>query len=288
MFNRDNWRAQGNRVCAALLFLLVAGTVASLTLVDTGAAQAQDEDDPLGNAGQDNAGAGGGNNANNTGGSSKSDDDDGQSRLAWISGALGWVFGPAFLFLSFTLVALAVMVFLMARRDNIVPMQLIEAFEAHLNEKRYQEAYELAKADESFLGQVLSAGLAKLSGGYEKALEAMQEVGEEENMKIEHKLSYIALIASISTLTGLLGTVWGMTAAFEVIATSSTGAPSPQELAEDISTALVTTVAGLLLAIPAIAVFTIVKNRCQKMVLEVGSVSEDLMSRFQTVGVKKT
>ena len=60
-----------------------------------------------------------------------------------------------------------------ARRDNVVPVQLVEAFEAHLNEKKYQEAYELAKADESFLGLVLSAGLAKLSAGYEKAIKAI-------------------------------------------------------------------------------------------------------------------
>ena len=53
----------------------------------------------------------------------------------------------------------------------------------------------MAKTDESFLGQVLSAGLAKLSAGYEKAIEAMQEVGEEENMKLEHRLSYMALMA---------------------------------------------------------------------------------------------
>ena len=43
-----------------------------------------------------------------------------------------------------------------------MPAALIEGFESHLNEKRYQEAYEMAKTDESFLGQVLSAGLAKL------------------------------------------------------------------------------------------------------------------------------
>ena len=140
---------------------------------------------------------------------------------------------------------------LAARREVILPSQLIEGFEAQLNAKKYQEAYELAKNDESFLGKVLSAGLARLSSGYPQAIEAMQEVGEEENMRLEHRLSYLALIGTISPMFGLLGTVDGMVQAFEVIA-HSTVSPKPAELAEGIATALVTTLVGLWLAIPAI------------------------------------
>jgi biopolymer transport protein ExbB len=206
--------------------------------------------------------------------------------LAWFFQSLGWVYSIAFLFLSFTFVALLIMNMLTARRESICPVHLVEAFEAHLNEKRYQEAYELAKNDESFLGQVLSAGLAKLSQGYSQAIEAMQEVGEEENMKLEHRLSYIALIGAISPMVGLLGTVHGMVDAFIVIANATT-APRPSELAKGISTALITTLVGLVIAIPAIAAFGILKNRIARLVLEVGIMSEGLMSRFENVGIKK-
>ncbi len=143
-------------------------------------------------------------------------------KIAWK--ALGWQYMLIFLGLSFTLVALLVMNLLTARRDNVCPVALVEGFEAHLDEKRYQEAYEMAKNDESFLGQVLSAGLAKLSSGYSQAIEAMQEVGEEENMKLEHRLSYMALIGTISPMVGLFGTVQGMISSFRVIA-ESTGTP---------------------------------------------------------------
>ncbi|OHB71273.1 MAG: biopolymer transporter ExbB, partial [Planctomycetes bacterium RBG_13_63_9] len=185
--------------------------------------------------------------------------------------------------LSFTLVALFVMNLLTARRENVVPVALVEGFEAHLNEKRYQEAYEMAKGDDSFLGQVLSAGLAKLSAGYDQAIESMQEVGEEENMKLEHRLSYMALIGTISPMIGLLGTVQGMIASFSVIATSPT-TPKPSQLADGISTALFTTLVGLFIAIPAIAAYNILRNRVQRLVLEVGILSEGLMSRFSNVG----
>lgn len=207
------------------------------------------------------------------------------SYLAWAFKALGWGYSLIFLALSFTLVALFVMNLLTARRDSVVPVHLVEGFEAHLNEKRYQEAYELAKNDDSVLGQVLSAGLAKLSSGYGQAIEAMQEVGEEENMKLEHRLSYMALIGTISPMIGLFGTVHGMIASFSVIA-NSTSTPSAPELAEGISTALFTTLIGLFIAIPAIAAYNILRNRVARLVLEVGILSEGLMSRFENVGKK--
>ena len=74
-----------------------------------------------------------------------------KSYLAWAFESLGVFYSVVFLALSFTLVALFVMNLLTARRENIVPSDLIEGFESHLNAKQYQEAYELAKNDESFL-----------------------------------------------------------------------------------------------------------------------------------------
>jgi biopolymer transport protein ExbB len=209
----------------------------------------------------------------------------GESLLVWMYRSLGIFYSVVFLGLSFTLVALLVMNLLAARRENVVPVALVEGFEEHLNEKRYQEAYDLAKNDESFLGQVLSAGLAKLSVGYDQAIEAMQEVGEVENMKVEHRLSYMALIGTVSPMIGLLGTVQGMIASFQVIAMSTT--PKPSELAVGISTALFTTLIGLCIAIPAIASYNILRNRVARLVLEVGILSEGLMGRFSNVGGKK-
>ncbi|MDA1054721.1 MAG: MotA/TolQ/ExbB proton channel family protein [Planctomycetota bacterium] len=200
--------------------------------------------------------------------------------LAWLYKSLGPFYLIVFLSLSFTLVALLVMNLLAARRENVCPVSLVEGFEAHLNEKQYQEAYELAKSDESFLGQVLSAGLAKLSAGYAQAIEAMQEVGEEENMKLEHRLSYMALIGTLSPMVGLFGTVDGMIRAFSVIATTAT-TPKASDLAMGISTALFTTLVGLAIAIPALAAYNILKNRIARLVLEVGILSEGLMSRFE-------
>lgn len=209
-----------------------------------------------------------------------------RSYLAWLYESLGLLYSVIFLGLSFSLVAVFVMNLLVARRDSILPQGLIEGFERHLEAKQYQEAYDLARNDDSFLGKVLSAGLSRLTYGYQPAIEAMQEVGEEESMRLEHLLSYLALIGTISPMFGLLGTVDGMVQAFDVIA-QSTVSPKPNELAQGIATALVTTLVGLWLAIPAIAAFNILRNRVARLVLEVGTVSEGLMRRFQNVGPKK-
>ena len=184
--------------------------------------------------------------------------------------------------MSITLVSLFVMNLVTASRSNIAPPDLVEAFESRLQAKQYSEAYDLVSSDDSLLGKVLAAGLGKLSSGgdYPRAVESMQEVGEEENMKLEHRLSYMALIGTISPMVGLLGTVQGMIASFNVIATSPT-TPKPSELAEGISTALFTTLIGLAIAIPAIAAYNILRNRIARLVLEAGIVSEGLMSRFQ-------
>ncbi|MBM4005693.1 MAG: MotA/TolQ/ExbB proton channel family protein [Planctomycetes bacterium] len=209
-----------------------------------------------------------------------------ETLLMWTFSALGWRYTLSFLFLSFCFVALLVMNLLAARRESVCPAALVEQFESHLKERRYQEAYELAKSDESFLGKVLSAGLANLNpGGYEKAVSAMQEVGEDENMRIEHRLSYMALIGTISPMVGLLGTVDGMVQSFSVIA-NSPAAPKPSELAKGISMALITTLVGLVIAIPALAVFNILKNRFARLILEAGIYSESLMGRFESVGKK--
>lgn len=204
-----------------------------------------------------------------------------KNMLRWTYDALGWRYTLAFLGLSFAFVALLIMCLLSARRDAICPSHLVEAFEAHCAEKRYQEAYELAKSDESVLGKVLSAGMARIGDGYDHATKAMQEMGEDENMRLEHRLSYLALIGTLAPMVGLLGTVDGMVASFSVIATSES-TPKPSELATGISMALVTTLVGLVIAIPAIAIFNILKNRVTRLMLETGMFSDSLISKLQT------
>ena len=209
-----------------------------------------------------------------------------KSFLNWMYEALGWFWMLVFALLSFIMVALIMMNVLQVRRDNLLPADFIEEFEGKLNNKDFQGAYETARGDESFVARVLASGMSRLNRGYGEALEGMQEVGEDENMAMEHRLSYLALIGTVAPMLGLMGTVQGMIASFEKIA-SSVVSPKPAELAEGISTALFTTLIGLGIAVPAMVFYSILKNRVARYSLEVGMVSEGLMNRFAGVPGKK-
>ena len=265
----------------SLLFLAALVTL-SLATFSIAQDEAADEfgaaEEPAAAAPAEPAAGAGGAAGGDAGGAPAGDED--QNLLSWTIESLGWTYLGVFLALSVTLVSLFVMNMLAARRDTLCPQELVDSFEEKLNEKEFQEAYDMARTDESVLGQVLSAGLAKLSRGYNKAIEGMQEVGEEESMKLEHRLSYMALIGNLSPMIGLFGTVQGMIASFRVIATSPS-TPKPSDLAAGISTALFTTLVGLAIAIPAIAAYNILRNRVSRLLLEVGVTSENLMSRFE-------
>lgn len=209
-----------------------------------------------------------------------------RSFLSYVARACGFFWGPMFLLISFVLVALIMMNMLQVRRDVLLPAEFVEEFEQKLNAKDFQGAYEFARGDDSFVARVLASGMSRLSRGYAESVEGMQEAGEDENMALEHRLSYLALIGSIAPMMGLMGTVQGMISSFDKIAMSAVS-PKPSELADGISTALVTTLIGLMLAVPAMVFHSILKNRIQRLVLEIGMVSEGLMGRFAAIPKQK-
>jgi hypothetical protein len=179
-----SWALFIGMFCAVLL-----AREAVTTLVPAAATTLLAQDEPAGGAADAPAGGGGA-----PGGSEGPRRQ--QTYLGWFFEALGITYSLAFLFISFTFVAVLVMNLLSVRRDAICPRHLAEAFEAHLNEKKFQEAFDLAKSDESMLGQMLASGMQNLQTGYDKAVDAMGTVGEEENLKLEHRLSYISLIGT--------------------------------------------------------------------------------------------
>ena len=209
-----------------------------------------------------------------------------ENYLVWMFRALGWVFGPVFVVLSLVEVALIVMNLMAIRRKNLVPENLVLEFGELMDSQKFQEAYQVAKEDNSLLGRVLAAGLSKVPSGYDKAVQTMQDVGQEETMKLEHQIGYLALVGNLSPMVGLFGTVVGMIASFQVIAAGG-ATPSPQKLAEGIATALFTTMIGLMIALPSLAIYDIIKNRLARFILEIGIISDNYIGRFSSVTHKK-
>ena len=210
----------------------------------------------------------------------------GENYLVWMFRSLGLFFTLVFSVLSLSMVALVVVNVLALRRVVIAPEELATKFGALLDENRFQDAYQLAKDDESILGKTLAVGLSKTSAGYAKAEQAMRDVQEEETMRLEHQIGYLALIGNLAPMIGLFGTVVGMIASFQAIAAGG-AAPSPQKLAEGIATALFTTELGLAIALPALFAFDVLKNRLARFMLDISVLSENLMGRFSNVAAPK-
>lgn len=197
--------------------------------------------------------------------------------------ALGTMYAVTFLIMSVILVALVVRALIAIQKNNFIPADLIQGINTSLDEKNPQAAVDLVQADDSFLGNLVSAGLEKITKGKDAVIEAMQVAGDSETMRLEQMLSYIALIGNVAPMVGLLGTVQGMVKSFGTIA-SSAQTPKPNELALGIEQALYTTLVGLYLAIPAIAIYNILRNRMQRMILLAGAESEEVIEKFQTLG----
>jgi biopolymer transport protein ExbB len=182
--------------------------------------------------------------------------------------------------MSVAALALAIEHLITVRRDKIVPPELIDELEALFEEEEYQEALELCESEPNFLTNILSAGLPKINAGFDAMEKAMDEVSEEETIKLQQKISWLNLIANIAPMMGLLGTVAGMIRAFNEITKLGPNV-TPADLSTGISQALVTTMLGLIVAIPTMAFFFFFRNRVIKVSLELAAIADDLVERFR-------
>ncbi len=193
----------------------------------------------------------------------------------------GGLVGYIIIFLSVVAIALTIEHLMTIRRSIIMPPDVLAEVEECFEKEKYDEAIAACEGQPTFFTNVLAAGLARVNAGYKQMEEAMAEAGEEAATGLQQKTSYLALIANIAPMLGLLGTVQGMISAFNKIAVST--APKPAELADSIQLALVTTFLGLFVAIPVMCVHHFFKNKVQKIILEVGAISGELMARFRPV-----
>jgi len=196
--------------------------------------------------------------------------------LLWEAGLIGFLI----LILSFVGTALIIEHAMTIRRDKLLPHFFIAELEELFENEEYEEALQLCETEDNLLSRIVAAGLSKVDMGYDVMEESMAEAAEESSLSLQHKISYVSLIGAISPMLGLLGTVVGMIISFEKIANLQ-GQATPAELASGISMALVTTVLGLIVAIPMMAAYHYFRNKVMRFDLESGIIAGDLMRRFR-------
>ena len=184
--------------------------------------------------------------------------------------------------LSVWMIAIILTNALTLRHKQIIPPALVEQTDDLLRRKQAKAALALCQGSDSLVGRMMSAGISRVGRGFQPAMDYLGDVGQEEAMKMNHKLSYLSVIGSISPMLGLLGTVRGMIGAFAQLAGSG-AQPSPAQLSGNIQLALVTTFEGLLVAVPALFAYSLFRNYLARAVTEADMVVGELMSRFQGV-----
>ncbi len=192
------------------------------------------------------------------------------------AGIIGWcIVGVSVLSL-----ALIIENFMTLKRDKIAPPDLIDELEALFDEENFQEALELCENERTYLTNVVAAGLGRLGHSFDTIQISVREMEDEESVKLFQKVGYLSLIAATAPMMGLLGTVTGMFVTFGDIADAG-GSVSPAQLAGGIKLALVTTIFGLIVAIPVGAFFFMFRNRVLRTTIEVNAIAEDLFERFR-------
>jgi biopolymer transport protein ExbB len=191
--------------------------------------------------------------------------------------SVGWIMGTILLLLSMALVFLVVLLTMDLRMGDSVPPAFVEDFTDTVNKRRFKEAFDMARQDNSFLGKVLSTGMARLQYGIEDAREAAFNTVESIKASKEQFITYLATVGTLGPLLGLVGTVYSMIGAFMKM---SEGQAKPQELAGTLSHGLVVTLLGIGLAVPAIFFHAFFRNRLVKISMEVSNVADDLLTQM--------
>ena len=190
-------------------------------------------------------------------------------------GPVGW--GIMFLLfaLSVTSFYLVIDQLITIRRTTLMPEGLAEQVQQLLAGGQVRDADEVCRSRPSFLSFVLVHGLSEVDGGWTAAEKALEDALAEQAARLLRKTEYLSVIGNIAPMVGLLGTVMGMIMAFQRVAVTQ-GSAGAADLAEGIYQALVTTVGGLIVAIPSLGAFAIFRNRVDQFVAEVAYLAQQV------------
>lgn len=193
----------------------------------------------------------------------------------------GGVVGLLILLLSFVAVAYIIEHSMSIRKSALMPDRVLDDLDELIADGKIDDAMAYCESDggKSLVSSVILAGLTRYKTaqfGFAEYKSAVEEAGEEQTSRLYRKTEVLSLIGAIAPMLGLTGTVLGMIKAFNTIATKG-GMARPDELAGGIGQALVTTLMGLVVAIPAMIACSYFRNKIDSIVSEAGNRIERVM-----------
>ena len=181
---------------------------------------------------------------------------DGQRSVEWLGTGIIWLLIAA----SAASLGATLYFFWSTQSSTLIPRQSLAPISRFLAAGGYRKAIRVAAEDHSFFGSVLHATLLTAPKGHAAMVMAMEDAADEETAKRLRKVDFLNVVGQLAPMAGLFGTVYGMILAFQSIV-SAGGNADPVLLAGGIGTALVTTFWGLVVAIPALMGYAVIRNR---------------------------
>lgn len=188
-------------------------------------------------------------------------------QILFSGGPVGVVIMLALIGVSLTAAYLVFENALSLRKEELIPAGLSDEVRDLVSAGQYPQAIKVCRDKPCFLSFVLMYGLNEADGGWSEVEKATEDALGEQSARLFRRVEYLSVVGNIAPMLGLLGTVTGMLMAFKEVADTSGNAGAPQ-LAEGIYQALVTTVVGLIIAIPSLGAFAIFRNRVDQYVAE--------------------
>jgi biopolymer transport protein ExbB len=206
----------------------------------------------------------------------------GKSLLALIFTT--WTMWPLII-LSIVGVSMGIQRLITINKEGLVPTGLADdmhdIFAEGVTDEAVEDAINVVSGDISMLGEILAAGLDKRDFGFEAMAEAAESVGAAEHNKYMSQINWLSLFAAIGPMLGLLGTVIGMIGAFFKMAAAG-GQVDASLLSSEIGGAMLTTAAGLIIAIPMMFIFFFLRGRVNRCALEAGVLAGEVLDYFRT------
>lgn len=180
------------------------------------------------------------------------------------------------LFCSVIAVAVGLERFWYLTRNRTNSEDLIEDIQLALGQGKILEAMQIAKKSKGPVASIFAGGIAFYDRGKDEIQKHMQEIGNQEIYKMERRMNILDVIISIAPMLGLLGTVTGIIKSFNVLG-SLQGIGGPGALSAGIAEALITTAAGLMIAIPTMALYYYLSGIIDRNVADMSKRSKELV-----------
>ena len=178
--------------------------------------------------------------------------------------------------LACSVIALAIVIerFINLTEGKVIPKDFFVRIKGLLLEGHINEALSICSKSNKPIAKIIEAGIMKYYFGRDEIKEAIEDAGRHEIASVEKYLNILSTIAGVAPLLGLLGTVTGMIKVFNIISLGGIG--KAEELAGGIGEALITTAAGLSIAIPTLVFHNIFSERADRLILKMEKSSMEL------------